>query len=367
MEDQEIIYQIALTMVPGVGMVNAKNLISYCGSAKAVFTTKRGKLEKIPNIGPITSEKLCKNKDILENAEEELTYLQKHGIKSYFYTDPKYPKRLKTYSDAPILLFYKGNADLNTSKVLSVVGTRNATRYGRHFCQQLARDLAKHNILMVSGLAFGIDYATHDACVKEKIPTVGVMANGLHRVYPSQHHTLVQKMIQNGGLLSELPFLTEPERMHFPMRNRIIAGMCDALLVVETANKGGSMISAEMAYAYKKALFAVPGNVDSPYSKGCNALILNQKAQMICSAEDILKHMTWDQDGVADVQRSLFIDLNEDEQAVFDLLNLEEGVHIDELAHKAHLSLGILSMTLLNLEMKGLVQSLPGKFYIKIG
>ncbi len=367
MENQEIIYQIALTMVPGVGMVNAKNLISYCGSAQAVFTTNRGKLEKIPNIGPITSEKLYKNKDILENAEEEYSYLQKHGIKSYFYTDPKYPKRLKAYSDAPIMLFYKGNADLNASKVLSVVGTRNATRYGRQFCQQLARDLSPYDdILVVSGLAFGIDYATHDACVKENIPTVGVMANGLHRIYPTQHRSLVDKMLLNGGLLSELPFLTEPERMHFPMRNRIIAGMCDALLVVETANKGGSMISAEMAYAYKKALFALPGNVDSPYSKGCNSLILNGQAQMVCSTEDILKHMTWDQDEVPNVQRSLFVDLSEDEQIILDLLSLEEGVHIDLLSHQLTLSLGVLSMTLLNLEMKGLVQSLPGKFYSKI-
>lgn len=363
---EDLLYKIAITKINKVGPVTARNLISYCGGVKETFQTKKKDLLKIPGVGETTISNLF-NKNVLIEAERELKFIEKNNVKLLFFLDKDYPSRLKHFQDSPILLYYKGNVDLNTPRIVSIVGTRTPTVRGKAICEEIIEGLKLYNVLIVSGLAYGVDATAHQACLDFKIPTVGVLGHGLSRIYPSKHKKMADEMVANGGLLTEFSSEVDIEREHFPMRNRIIAGMCDALIVIETAEKGGSMISAHMANNYNKDVFAVPGRLNDKFSQGCNHLIKTHKASLIESAEDIAYIMRWDKKSERkSVQKSLFVELTEKEQQIVDLLQNVEDLSIDKLSQETQLNSSKMAELMLDLEFKGIVKTLPGKRYILV-
>jgi DNA processing protein len=360
----ELLYRIALTKIPKVGAITAKNLISYCGSAEAVFKSKKQNLILIPNIGEAIASNIL-HQDVLSWAEKEIAFIEKHGIKALVYTDPLFPQRLKVAHDCPALLYYKGTIDLNHGRVVSIVGTRKPTAYGTRMTELFTEGLSKYNVLITSGLAFGVDVAAHRKSVEMGIPTIGVMGSGLQKLYPSEHRDVARRMCENGGLLTEYPSDQEPDREHFPMRNRIIAGMCDALVVIETGKSGGSMITAHMALGYEREVYAIPGRAGDKTSAGCNYLIKTNKAALIESADDFAEMMRWDElDKTKSIQTQLFTELGENEQVIMKILQQSEGgVLIDALSYQTQLNHSAIASLLLTLEFKGLIRSLPGKRY----
>ena len=274
----ELFYQLGLTLVPNIGDVHAKILVQYFGDASSIFKAKQSALDKIDGIGEVRAKSIKQFNDF-HLAEEELKFIEKYKIKTLFLTDTDYPQRLLNCYDSPTLLFYKGTADLNISKIVGIVGTRNYTDYGKQFTEKLVKDLAAQQILIVSGLALGIDSFAHKAALKNNLSTVGVVGHGLDKIYPSVNTNLAKDMIKHdGGLLSEFFSGTKPDKHNFPLRNRIVAGLCDATVVIETNIKGGSMITAKLADAYNRDVFAVPGRTTDNKSSGCNHLIKNNKA-----------------------------------------------------------------------------------------
>jgi DNA processing protein len=361
-----ILHQVALTYLKNIGPSLAKSIITHFGSADRVFTVPKGKLLKVPGIGPKTMEQL-NLAEALRKADDEMKFIEKNNIDVLFYTDPKYPKRLKNCNDSPILLYSKGNMDLNTRRIISVVGTRNATEYGKYLCQQLVDELNPYNVLVVSGLAHGIDVLTHKECVKLNVPTVGVLAHGLDRLYPSQNRSTAEKMLENGGLLTEYPSGTIPDRENFPQRNRIVAGMADATVVIEASVKGGALITAEIANSYNRDVFTFPGRVGDEFSEGCNFLIRHNKAALLTNPADLAYSLGWEKAedlSNSDHQLALPIDLSADELLIFDIIRQHRlPLAIDDLTIKANMPMSQLAMNLLNMEMQGYIRSLPGKAY----
>jgi DNA processing protein len=357
-------HQIALACIPGIGGITGRALVSHFGSAEDVFQAKKKHLVSIPGIGIKTAEAIL-NKDGFNRAEQEIKFIEKYNIQALFFTDQNFPKRLKQCYDAPVLLYFKGCTDLNTTKVISIVGTRNATGYGKELCRQLVSDLKRHNVLVVSGLAYGIDIMTHRACLKENVPTIGVLGHGLDRIYPALHRVFAEKMLENGGLITEFPSGTNPDRENFPKRNRIIAGMADATIVVEASVKGGALITAEIANSYNRDVFAFPGNVNDEFSAGCNFLIKTNRANLISGIKDLEYILDWTEN----IQKkeyqqiSLKLNLSEDEKKVTDILEEKGVTGIDELAFAVKLPQSKLAITILGLEMQGIVIALPGKMY----
>ncbi len=362
----ELLYRVALTKIPKVGAVTTKNLISHCGSARAVFEAKRKELLDVPNVGLNIADSII-NQNVLHWAEKEVEYIEKNNIKVLFHTDADYPKRLQEEHDSPCLLFYKGIADLNMSRIISIVGTRTPTAYGIRMTEELIEGLKPFNTLIVSGLAFGIDVAAHRKSLKINLPTVGVMGSGMQRIYPSQNVETALQMCSQGGVLTEYPSDEGPESKHFPMRNRIIAGMCDALIVVETAAKGGSMITAHMGLSYGKDIFAIAGRVGDKMSQGCHNLLKQRKAHFIESGADVASIMGWDEQGnnYNNKQTQLFPQLSDKEQIIVDILRKNDtGILIDALCFQSNISHSHIASLLLDLEFKGIVRSLPGKRYM---
>ena len=359
----DLLHQIALTQVPNIGDVRAKALVDVFGSAESIFKASKNQLEKIEGIGTVAASAIKEFADF-KICEEEIKFIQKNKITTLFITDEHYPKRLLNCYDSPTLLYYKGTANLNTSKILSIVGTRANSDYGKICCDKIIEDLATLNILIISGLAFGIDTLAHKASLKNNLQTIGVLAHGLDKIYPAANKPLAKDMLAQGGLLSHFMSRTNPDRQNFPSRNRIVAGMCDALLVVESSAKGGSLITAELANSYNKDVFALPGKATDARSEGCNYLIRNNKATLITSAKDLLESMNWD---VAPkkpkAQRSLFIELTPHEKIITDILTLQQSVQIDELYFKSKLSSSEVAQALLMLEMQGVVAAMPGKVF----
>ncbi len=363
--DDEKVYQVALSMVPGIGDVIAKTLISYCGSAKEVFKKNKSQLSKIPGIGTVNADKILGFRNIAA-AEAEIKKCEKHQIEIIFYTDKKYPKKLKHAPDAPILVFYKGSASLNNPKTVAIVGTRKSTSYGREFTEQIVEKLAAHQALIVSGLAYGIDINAHKAALKNGLETIGVMASGLDIIYPSIHRNTAMEMLQHGGLLTEFPVGEKPEAHNFPSRNRIIAGMCDLTIVVEAAEKGGALITAEIANSYNRDVFALPGDINNKYSRGCNNLIKQNKASLLTGIQDLEYIMNWQPQTTVDAEDKYFdySKLTEDEKVLVETLQShKEGILIDELSWKSQIPLNKLASLLLNLEFNNIVKPLPGKKY----
>lgn len=362
MANQDRLAQLALNFIPGVGHMLVKQLVSYCGSAEAVFKTPKSKLLKIPGIGTLTADSISKDVPI-QKAEVELTKCEKEGVQILLHTDKSFPKRLNHISDAPSLLYVKGSADLNASKIVSIVGTRKATSYGKEITDNIIEYLAPHNPIIVSGLAYGIDIQAHKSALKYELPTIGILASGVNVIYPAIHRETANKMIEHGALISENPLDAKPDAPKFPARNRIIAGMADAIVVIEAAAKGGALITAEIANSYNKDVFAVPGNVNSEFSVGCNNLIRSNKAHLINSGRDIEYIMNWDvEDKTSGNKLPDLSELDENELNIVNALaEHKEGMMIDNLSWKTSFSVSQLASILLNLEFKGLVISLPGK------
>ena len=363
--DQERLSFIALHFTPGIGDYLVKQLVSYCGSADQVFKTPKGKLLKIPGIGAVSAQAI-KTGNAFHQAEKEITKAEKDDVEILFFTDKKYPSRLKSIEDAPSLLYFKGNANLNPPKTLGIVGTRQATSYGKEMVEKLVEDLVPHAPFIISGLAYGIDIQAHKQSLKHNLPTLGVLGSGIDVIYPSAHKETARKMLDHGGLLTENPFGTRPDAHNFPARNRIIAGMCDALVVVEAAERGGALITAEIANSYNKDVFAFPGSIGQTYSDGCNKLIKTNKANLLTSIKDIEYIMNWSTDDTStkkDTPTQLDLSqLEPDEQKVIQLLRDKNApMMIDELSWKSAISPSLLASLLLNLEFKNIVQTLPGK------
>ena len=356
-------YLIALSMIPGIGDARIKKLVAYCGGAKEVFFQSKTFLEKIPNIGGKIAASVS-DKDVLARAEKELSFSGKHQVEVISFLDENYPQRLKHCDDAPVVLYKKGKGSINPERVISVVGTRNATREGKEFTEKLVEEIATANVTVVSGLAYGIDIAAHKASLKYNIPTIGCLAHGLDRIYPKLHEKTAKEMLENVALITDFPIGTNPDRENFPKRNRIVAGMADATIVVEAAAKGGALITAELANGYNRDVFAVPGRVSDQYSEGCNNLVKYLKASMITSGKDVLKSMSWD--NVADQkpqpQKKLLIDLTEDQEKVVAVLQKQEHT-IDRLSVLAEMPMSKVATVLLELEFEGVVSTLPGKVY----
>lgn len=364
---EDLLYKIAISLIPGIGPVTARTLIAYTGSAESAILEKEKSLLKIPGIGEINAQRIAgAQTEALDQAKREIDFIGKNQIQTYFYLDETYPNRLKGCTDAPIILYSKGNADLNESRIISIVGTRNATNYGREVCDELIRNFAEksYRIIVVSGLAYGIDVQAHKSCLKYNVPTVGVLAHGLDTIYPSLHSSIAHKMIENGGLLSDFPSETRIDRQNFLRRNRIIAGLADATIIVESAEKGGALVTADIANSYNRDVFAFPGRSTDIYSRGCNKLIKLNEAVLVESSSDIEKAMNWDVKVPLKkpVQTSLFAELTSEEQKLVDLLKGGDRF-IDEMTIETQLPMSKVSALLLGLEFKGLVMSLPGKIY----
>lgn len=359
-----LLHKIALTQLKAVGHVTAKHLLGHFGSAEAVFKASKNQLMELPGIGEVTAAQILDKDGACRFAEKQLKFIDKHQVKVLFFSDEDYPHRLRNCFDAPVLLYYKGNANLNHTRIISVVGTRKATEYGKMLCRQLAETLAPYNVIIVSGLAYGIDIAAHKESLQNNIPTVGVLAHGLDRLYPQLHEPIAQKMVLNGGLLTEFPLNTNPDKENFPQRNRIIAGISDITVVVEATAKGGALITADIANSYHRDIYAFPGRNTDPSSEGCNFLIKTNRAALISHAKDIAYNLCWETNLIRKVEQQLQmpIGLSKEELNIVGLLR-EAPVRIDELAIKSGITQSKLAMYLLNLEMQGILSALPGKLY----
>jgi len=362
-----LLHQIALTFIKGIGPAYARNLIAHAGDAEAVFKLPAFKLKQVPGIADKRAELFNDLKTPLFKAEEELKFIDKNGIDVIFWTDPRYPKRLKTCDDAPLLLYSKGIADLNMPRVVSVVGTRNATDYGRMLCAQLVEELKQYNVLVVSGLASGIDTFAHRESVKNNVPTVGVLGHGFDTMYPAANRDLAKKMQVNGSVLTEYPSGTIANRENFPQRNRIVAGIADATVVVEASIKGGALITAEIANSYNRDVFAFPGRINDEFSEGCNFLVRNNKAHLLSCMADLAYIMGWERVDAANPvveQLMLPIDLSAGEQLIYETIRQnKQPLAIDDLSIRINMPTSQLAMNLLNMEMQGFIRSLPGKTY----
>jgi DNA processing protein len=362
------LYEVALGMIPGIGGGLTKLLVSYCGSPERIFNTPKGKLKKIPGIGEKLAETIISNKHTLIEAEKVVEKALKEHTQIFFYTDKDYPERLKNINDAPAILYYKGNVGLNPPKTVGIVGTRNASEYGKITVDRIIEAIKIHEPLIISGLAYGIDIAAHQAALNQGLSTIGCMATGLDKIYPSVHSNIAHKMINQGGLLTEYPFEKKANPDQFPARNRIIAALCDVLIVVEAAAKGGALITAEMANDYNREVFAIPGNIDQKYSEGCNKLISNHQAHIFTDVHALEKVMNWTLDSqncsVNTRPKALVLDgLETDEISIYQLLSSQDTLLIDELSWKSNIPISKLASVLLSMEFKGVLKSLPGKRY----
>ena len=362
--DNELIYKIALTKIPNIGNVHAKSLMQIFKEPDQIFKASKSHLEKIEGIGFVRANSIKAFK-YFDDCKKEIEFIQKHTINALFFTDEKYPKRLLNCYDSPIMLYYKGSSNLNASKIISIVGTRNNSEYGKQICEKFISDLKLKDAIIVSGLAYGIDTIAHRASLNNSIETIGVLAHGLDRIYPSANKQLAKEMIFKGGLLTEFRSGTNPDKQNFPNRNRITAGICDALIVIETSKKGGSLITAEIANDYNKDVFAFPGKVTDLKSEGCNNLIQLNKAHLITHANDLLEMMQWNEvkSNTKKRNRELFDDFSNEELEILEFFKQKTDWQIDELCMQSKMSNSKIAAVLLSLEMNGIIASLPGKIY----
>ena len=367
MEDQELFHVLALLQVEGVGDIVAKKLINHCGSAENVFKSKRNQLQGIDGVGEILLKNL-KDISVFEKASQELQFIEKEKIQILYYQDKKYPEKLKHCIDGPVVLFATGNFDFQSSKMISIVGTRQITSYGTAFCQKLIEDLAVFNPIIVSGFAYGVDIVAHQTAMEHNLQTVGVLAHGLNQIYPKNHKKYMTKMESNGGFLTEFWSHSNPDKENFVRRNRIVAGMSEATVVIESAEKGGSLITANLANDYNRDVFAVPGRASDKFSQGCNDLIKTQRAQLLNSAADLIYQLNWEikdqnQTEQKGIQKQLFVSLNEEEQKIYDYLQKGGKQLLDSIALDCEFPIFKISSILLNMELKGVIRPLPGKLF----
>ncbi len=365
MTENELLFTLQLQCTAGVGDTTAKKLLQHCGSAESVFKENTQALLKIEGVGTLLLKNL-KNKAYRIKAEEELQYIQQNKIHYDYFTDANYPERLKHCLDGPILLFSKGNINLKDQKIISIVGTRKITTKGIAFCEQLLEDLAPFNPIIVSGFAYGVDITAHKAAVKNKLQTIGCLAHGLNQIYPKVHHRYVNQVEEHGGFFTDFWSSSNPERENFLKRNRLIAGLSEATIVVESAEKGGSLVTADIANSYNRDVFAVPGRPSDMMSVGCNNLIKQQKAHLMTSAADLIYLLNWELEKttkVKSVQKQLFVELDETEKRIYRFLKEQEKELLDIIALNCEIPTFKAASILLNMELKGVVRPLPGKLF----
>ncbi|HEY0272453.1 MAG TPA: DNA-processing protein DprA [Chitinophaga sp.] len=361
---QELIHQITLTQIPQIGDVLAKRLLEHFGSAGTLFQARFRELAAIPEVGPFRALQIKQFRDFAK-VEAELSFLEHYQIRPVFYTDAAYPERLRQCHDAPVLLYQKGDASLLAPRMLSVIGTRRPSTHGRAVCEALVAGLAPLGVTIVSGMAYGIDIIAHQAALAAGLPTIGILGHGLDRMYPAAHKTTAREMVQQGGaLLTDFTSGTLPDKQNFPKRNRIVAGISDATLVIETGLQGGSLITANLAFSYNRDVLAVPGRMTDELSAGCHALIRSNKAQLVTCVEDIVQALGWDLPRPGPVvQPSLFVALNNTEKAVAALFNDSLPRHIDDILRNSPLPNSEVASAVLSLEMQCVIRSLPGQYY----
>lgn len=365
MSEVSLRHKIALGLIPRIGDINARKLVSYFGSVEAIFHEPYRNLIKIPGIGSGIA-KYIGDRSYLETAEKEAEYITRNNIRTYFYLDNDYPFRLRQCDDSPVVFFFMGNCDLNAIKILSVVGTRNATNRGKEMCEKIIGGLATGHpdLIIVSGLAYGIDITSHKAALSNNLLTIGVLGHGFKTTYPSIHASTAKAMVKHGGLLTDFISDELPERNNFIKRNRIIAGISDATLVVESGIKGGALITADIASSYNRDVFAVPGRPDDQWSAGCNSLIRNNKAALTECSDDIEYFLNWKREkSKPPVQRTLFSDLNDSEKVIYELIIKEGELTIDTICRSLEMPVYKLSSILLQMEFKGLLKCYPGNVY----
>ena len=363
MTKEELKYQIALTLVNGIGAVQARLLLDHFETAENIFKAKKRDLGLIEGIGEFRASQI-KAFDCFKEAEDEIAFIEKHHIQPLSITNKDYPQKLLHCYDAPTMLYYRGSTSLNSHKSISIIGTRTNTDYGKQITEKIIDELQQHNVIIVSGLAFGIDAIAHKASVKNQLPTVGVLAHGLDSIYPAQHKSLAKEMLLNGGLLTEFRKNTKADKHNFPRRNRIVAGMTDATIIIESSEKGGSIITAELAYNYNRDVFAVPGKITDSKSAGCLKLIQQNKAALFTTVEQMLEELGWQQKSQnIKKQRELFIELSEDEKIVVDIIKEKDSVGIDEIYLKSNLSSSSVASAILTLELQNVLICMPGKMY----
>jgi DNA processing protein len=364
MNEDDLPWLIALTQVPHIGPVHARVLLQHAGTARAVFRSPRRMLETIPGIGKVRAEAIRNWKD-MQVADKEIRFMKQYQIRALTFRDPDYPQRLSHAYDAPVLLYYRGSASLNHNRIISIIGTRTPSEYGKDRVRDLLLDLVPYQPLVVSGLAYGIDTLAHRHALRQGLPTVGVLAHGLDRIYPHENKGLAKDMLETGGLLTDFPSGTNPDAVNFPRRNRIVAGLSDAVVVVETGEKGGSMITARMANGYDREVFALPGRTTDAKSTGCHSLIRENRAQLCTSGGHIATAMNWHADPkeLHPVQAVFRMPLPDAEQQVFDLILQREQLGVDDISRQLGLDTGETASILLSLEMQQYILPLPGKRY----
>ncbi len=365
MSEVSLKHKIALGLIPRIGDINARKLVSHFGSVEAIFREPYRNIIKIPGIGAGLASYICE-RSYLEAAEKEAEWVTKNGIRTYFYLDSDYPYRLRQCDDSPVVFFFRGDCDLDSPKLLSVVGTRNSTGRGKELCDKIIGGLAigHPELIIVSGLAYGIDIAAHKTALANNLRTIGVLGHGLKTTYPSLHASTAKTMISRGGLLTDFLSDALPERNNFLKRNRIIAGLSDATLVVESGIKGGALITADIAASYNRDVLAVPGRPEDQWSSGCNSLIKTNKAALVESSDDIEYFLGWKPEkSKPPVQRSLFSDLDDQEKMIYELISKEGELAIDFICRTLGIPVHKLSSQLLQMEFKGIVKCYPGNIY----
>ena len=364
MTEHNLLYVLALQNVARIGDITAKKLINNCGSAEAIFKEKKSNLLKIDGIGTTTISDVFSTYHF-EEAEKELKYIKDNDIKCLYFMDENYPEKLKHCIDGPILLFQSGEINLKKQRIISVVGTRKITTYGTAFCEQLVEQLAPFNPVIVSGFAYGTDITAQKAALKHNLQTVGCLAHGLNQIYPKVHKKYVADIEKHGGFLTEFWSTSNPDRENFLKRNRIIAGLSEATIVIESAEKGGSLVTADIANSYNRDVFAVPGRTTDSQSVGCNNLIKYQKAQMLTNPMDIPYILNWqlEDDKKPAIQKQLFVELEVDEKAIYNYLKDNSKQQLDTIALECEMPIFKVASLLLNMELKGVIRPLPGKLF----
>jgi DNA processing protein len=363
LKEEKLLAILRLQKCKAVGDILAKKLIVNVGDVSQIFKEKATSLSKINGIGNHVLKHLFDEKNV-KLAAEELKYVQENRIAYSYFLEDDYPTNLQHCIDSPILLFQDGNIDFSNQKIISIVGTRNMSSYGRDFCNQLVKDLAQYNPIIVSGFAYGVDICAHKAAVKNNLQTVAVLAHGLDEIYPKVHKKYINQVSENGGFLTEFWHNETPLRENFLKRNRIVAGISKATIIIESAAKGGSLVTADIANSYDKDVFAVPGRTTDLYSKGCNNLIKNNRAFLLNSAEEIVKMLNWDlYEKPKVIQKQLFLDLDEKEQKIYDLLHEKGKQMLDVISLECNIPIYQLSAILLQMELKGVSKPLPGKMF----
>lgn len=364
MNEFQRLYHVALTMIPHVGDTHIALLLDHFKDAEQIFRASRKELESVSGIGSVRARAISGFADFAK-AEAQISYAEKNNVQILVRGHLGYPEKLDHCVDAPHILYYRGSANMNRKKVVSVIGTRSPTAYGKERVAELISVLSRHHVLVVSGMAYGIDTYAHQECVKGGIETIGVLGHGLQTIYPFTNKSLAAEITSCGGLLTEFVLGTAPDKQNFPRRNRIVAGMADVVVVIESGEKGGSLITAGIANSYNVDVLAYPGRTSDLQSMGCNMLIRTNRAALITCGEDLVEFMNWStgKPSVKSVQASMFHDLSTEEKNILDLVSARSPVSVDELISLSGLKTALVSAVLFSLEMYGLVSPIPGKLY----